>query len=138
MKNCLNCNTEFRPKREHAKFCSDKCRVAYNRNHPAGSVTKTQLQVLYNAFLEAIGKIQYSDQKIAYDSPKKPAIQDEPLKIVQPKPALPRVAIEAIKRKYVEDRRECTCDEEFIAWFEKLESDERLNQRDKNEVKNTI
>jgi hypothetical protein len=35
---CLNCDTEFTPKNKSAKFCSDKCRVQYNRNNI--SVTK--------------------------------------------------------------------------------------------------
>ena len=29
---CLNCNDPFEPKRSDAKYCSDKCRIAYNRN----------------------------------------------------------------------------------------------------------
>jgi predicted GIY-YIG superfamily endonuclease len=31
MKSCLYCNTEFEPKKPKAKFCSDKCRVYFNR-----------------------------------------------------------------------------------------------------------
>ncbi|HDP55266.1 MAG TPA: hypothetical protein ENN24_06265 [Bacteroidetes bacterium] len=29
---CLYCGNHFEPKRSDAKFCSDRCRVAYNRN----------------------------------------------------------------------------------------------------------
>jgi hypothetical protein len=28
---CCNCGIEFIPKRKTARFCSDKCRVSYNR-----------------------------------------------------------------------------------------------------------
>jgi len=28
---CLYCGNFFKPKRQNAKFCSDKCRVSYNR-----------------------------------------------------------------------------------------------------------
>lgn len=79
MKQCLNCHKEFEYKRESAKFCSDKCRATYNRAHPKQLVTPIQMQVLYNAFLEAVGKIQYSAPKEVYDAPKKHNINDEPL-----------------------------------------------------------
>lgn len=57
MKQCLNCQTEFQYKRGAAKFCSNKCRAAYNRAHPKQSVTPIQMQVLYNSVLEAINQI---------------------------------------------------------------------------------
>lgn len=79
MKECLNCKSEFKEQRSTAKFCSNKCRAAHNRQKPENKVTKMQLQVLYNAFLDAVGKIQYSAPKEIYDAPKKPNIQDEPL-----------------------------------------------------------
>ena len=31
MRNCEQCGAEFRPRREHARFCSARCRVAWNR-----------------------------------------------------------------------------------------------------------
>lgn len=33
MKACLNCEKEYQHKRESSKFCSDKCRVMYNRKN---------------------------------------------------------------------------------------------------------
>jgi hypothetical protein len=30
---CARCGTEFEPKREHARFCSARCRVAWNREN---------------------------------------------------------------------------------------------------------
>jgi hypothetical protein len=57
MKACLNCQKEYENKREASKFCSDKCRVAYNRKHPKNSISKVQMQVLYNQVLELIGSI---------------------------------------------------------------------------------
>lgn len=32
---CIYCDEPFQPKRSDAKFCSAKCRVAYNRNKKA-------------------------------------------------------------------------------------------------------
>jgi hypothetical protein len=63
MKQCLNCKKEFEYKRDSAKFCSDKCRAAYNRTHPQQMVSKVQLQVLYNEMLELIKKAQLSPQQ---------------------------------------------------------------------------
>jgi hypothetical protein len=135
MKQCLNCQNDFEYKREAAKFCSDKCRAAYNRAHPEKQVTKLQMQSLYNAVLEAVEKIQYAAPQKEYDSPRlPPTMQDEPLKFAKP---VPKVAADAIMRKYVEDRRDCTCEEEFRTWFERLDADERLTSRQKELVKNT-
>lgn len=58
MKKCLQCEREFEPKRPHGKFCSDKCRVAYNRAHPSNAVTKRQIQALYNEMLELAKQMQ--------------------------------------------------------------------------------
>lgn len=138
MKECLWCKKEYEPKKDTSKFCSTSCRVMYNRKYgKKNQVTAIQVQVLYNAFLEAIGKIQYVAHKETYDSPKKAYMQDEPMDLVEPRKQLPKVAIEAIKRKYVEDRRECSCDEEYLGWVKRLEIDQRLSNRDKQEIKNT-
>jgi len=61
MKECMNCKNEFEAKRPHAKFCSDKCRVAYNRAHPQQAVTKLQMQLLYNEMLDLARKMQGTD-----------------------------------------------------------------------------
>lgn len=34
MNNCLNCGKEYAPKRVTSKYCSDACKVAFNRNKP--------------------------------------------------------------------------------------------------------
>jgi hypothetical protein len=31
MNKCINCNKEYEAKRTSSKFCSDRCRIAYNR-----------------------------------------------------------------------------------------------------------
>lgn len=33
LRNCERCGTPFEPRREHARFCSARCRVAWNREH---------------------------------------------------------------------------------------------------------
>jgi len=57
MKECLHCKKQYEPKRAHSKFCSTSCRVMYNRNHPKETVSKFQMQVLYNNILAAVDSI---------------------------------------------------------------------------------
>jgi hypothetical protein len=33
VRNCAQCGAAFQPRREHARFCSARCRVAWNREH---------------------------------------------------------------------------------------------------------
>lgn len=135
MRQCLNCKKDFEYKREAAKFCSNKCRAAYNRAHPQEGVTKLQMQSLYNAILEAVDKIQYAGSKNAYDGAKTHYTkQDEPLTFTTP---VPKISVDAIMRKYVEDRRDCSCQEEYISWLDRLNADERLSSKQKELVKNT-
>jgi hypothetical protein len=69
MKICLNCQKEYQNKREASKYCSDKCRVAYNRKHPQNSVSKTQVQVLYNEMLEMVAIMKESGLEIRVINP---------------------------------------------------------------------
>lgn len=86
---CLNCSKEFHPKKETRKYCSDSCRVMYNRKHgKKNPITKGQLQVVYNAILELLadgGKDLPKD----YLNPKKVAVLKpdgniEPLNLSKP------------------------------------------------------
>jgi len=38
---CEQCGTLFAPRREHARFCSPRCRVAWNRHHASDTTTET-------------------------------------------------------------------------------------------------
>jgi hypothetical protein len=84
MKECLQCKKEFEPKRPHGKFCSDKCRVQYNRLNPLQAVSKFQMQALYNEIKAAISQIQYQKPPEVYDGAKTHYTQqDEPLQFDQ-------------------------------------------------------
>jgi len=39
---CERCGKEFEPKREHARFCSARCRVAWNRENWSGAAREPQ------------------------------------------------------------------------------------------------
>jgi hypothetical protein len=59
MKECLQCKKQYEGQRPTSKFCSTKCRVAYSRkNGNKKSVSATQVQVLYNATLDLLEKIE--------------------------------------------------------------------------------
>lgn len=77
MKECLECKKLYQFKREASKFCSDKCRVKWNRHHPkeTDTVSKMELKVLYNAVLEMVGKLNVAPKSISM------ARNDENLKI---------------------------------------------------------
>lgn len=59
MKLCAYCQKEYANKRDTSRFCSDKCRVAYNRKNPkkGDAITPVQMQVLYNSIMGAIRAI---------------------------------------------------------------------------------
>jgi len=38
---CEQCGTSFAPRREHARFCSARCRVAWNRRHASDPTAET-------------------------------------------------------------------------------------------------
>jgi len=40
-RNCAHCGTSFAPRREHARFCSARCRVAWNRRNASDSPAET-------------------------------------------------------------------------------------------------
>lgn len=156
--NCFNCGSAFEAKRSSAKFCSDNCRVKWNnrpeqeRENPLDRVKQLQgelesarseiklLQDVNKRMSREIERMQAQKElrpPSAYLDPSGvPPIQQGPPPISLPKP-LPKVAVDAIMHKYVEDRHEITCREEFKVWLNRLEEDERLSSRQKELVKQT-
>ena len=41
VRTCEQCGTSFTPRREHARFCSPRCRVAWNRRHASDPTAET-------------------------------------------------------------------------------------------------
>jgi len=39
LRSCAQCGGSFRPRREHARFCSAACRISWNRQHTRGQLT---------------------------------------------------------------------------------------------------
>jgi len=129
MKTCLNCKKEYQHKREASKFCSDKCRVAYNRKHPRQAVSTVQMQVLYNAVLELLGNAG----KIQQTAPIAPKTTYQ----AAASRATSQISTQDLMRKYVEERRDFTCEEEYREWLRRLQDDNRLTNKQKELIINT-
>jgi len=55
---CEQCGTSFTPRREHARFCSVRCRVAWNRRHASDPTAETgALDWSLTAMRESTGRL---------------------------------------------------------------------------------
>lgn len=60
MKQCLFCSKEFEPQRTTAKYCSDNCRVKWNKKNKTEKSqkdTSLQMQVILNTVTKIFDKI---------------------------------------------------------------------------------
>src|SRR5438128_8555342 len=56
---CEQCGTSFAPRREHARFCSPRCRVAWNRHNASAPPAETgALDWSITAMQETTGRLQ--------------------------------------------------------------------------------
>jgi hypothetical protein len=56
---CEHCGSTFTPRREHARFCSARCRVAWNREHaPDPAAEATALDWSLTAMRDATGRLR--------------------------------------------------------------------------------
>lgn len=69
-RNCEQCGTLFAPRREHARFCSARCRVAWNGGQTAGPTTEmSALRWSITAMCdttERLNSVSASDQRRAF------------------------------------------------------------------------
>ena len=57
-RDCAHCGTSFAPRREHARFCSARCRVAWNRHNASEPPAETgALGWSITAMWETIGRL---------------------------------------------------------------------------------
>jgi hypothetical protein len=55
---CEQCGTEFTPRREHARFCSTRCRLAWNRSDARqATVSAAALDWAVNAMIEVTSRL---------------------------------------------------------------------------------
>src|ERR1700733_5482807 len=62
---CEQCGTEFTPRREHARFCSAGCRMAWNRGDPRqATVSFAALDWSVNAMTEVTSRLADNGHKL--------------------------------------------------------------------------
>jgi hypothetical protein len=57
VRECVKCGTSFSPGREHARFCSAQCRVAWNREHAGVGAPSVAIGWSVSAMDEAVGRL---------------------------------------------------------------------------------
>lgn len=131
-KTCLHCQEGFEAHKETAKFCSASCRVMYNRKKPKGkdAVTPVQMQVLYNAVLDMVGKMGQPEFKgiTAAQNGSPAAISHTTQQRLKPPKTM---------AQYFEGKRDCTCDEDFQEWLAEVDADPYLGAKQKQILKTT-
>ena len=75
IRGCEQCGTPFVPRREHARFCSVRCRVAWNREH-VGDL-KAEASALHWAITAMSDTTDRLSQVRAWDRPRAFALVDE-------------------------------------------------------------
>src|ERR1700733_7789178 len=58
IRECAQCGLPFTPRREHARFCSARCRMAWNREHAGvASTPAVAIDWSVTAMAEAAGRL---------------------------------------------------------------------------------
>jgi hypothetical protein len=134
MKECLNCQKDISKRRGTAKYCSDNCRVAWNRKNEKsqkGVTPKIDAQEVLGqmkAFLDSIAANSSHNNLEGFKSP-----ENAPNEIEKPK----RIAIKRSPAAWVELKRDCADADEYEKWLEDLDNDPYLNSKEKLLIKNT-
>ena len=92
------------------------------------------MQAMFNSIMEAVNLLNAKNGQpealgaVIYTKPEQPAYVPQKQQAISP---------EALMHKYVEERRECQSQEEFVDWCNRIDNDNRLSTRQKQLVKNT-
>jgi hypothetical protein len=121
MKECLFCKKDFNPKKVHAKFCSDKCRVYYNRISPKkdlGLDWKKKIDLIFNKLIvcpEPEVKIEpINDLFNEFDIRSRQKIKDVSF--------------------FLKSGKELEFEYEFIEWKKEVENCKDLSERDRKQL----
>ncbi|HEX3962081.1 MAG TPA: hypothetical protein VHZ03_36545 [Trebonia sp.] len=61
LRECAQCGTPFSPRREHARFCSARCRMAWNREHNGvAAAPAVAIDWSVTAMTEAAGRLAFA------------------------------------------------------------------------------
>jgi hypothetical protein len=133
MKECLQCQKHFEAKRDSAKYCSDKCRVQWNRLNPkpGNTVSKIQIQALYNLMMDKLGTVGSIQPQISPFIGK--ALVDEPLSF----DTLKEAAIRKVSRYdfYIDKINAVSELSQFQPLVKEIENDKDLTPQQINKLK---
>jgi hypothetical protein len=145
MKECLKCKADISERHEKAKFCSNSCRVMWNRKNK-GIVKSVQISVLHNEAMEALAEMKKIQSQISFDllmfgqarkdgKPLVEGITPDTKFSVEP---VKRMALKRTPAHWVELRRDCQTADDYAKWLEDLEADTFLTIREKAQIKQTV
>lgn len=137
MRECLKCKADISARHEKAKFCSDSCRVMWNRNpknkKEKGLTELQQMRVMYNALMEKIEQLSFPpiyapvvEQKTTFNG------------FIPSEEEKPRLSLKRTPAHWVELRRDCQTADDYAKWLEDLENDTFLTAREKSQIKQTV
>ncbi len=63
MHECLNCGNDFNPKNPKGKYCSDRCKVAYNRKKNASKIYQPGVKTVEDSEIFPLLKSKMDEQK---------------------------------------------------------------------------
>jgi len=129
MKECLECRTEFEPKRDFGKFCSDKCRVKWHRKNPnkGNTLDKVQVQVLYNTMLDLLSSFKYPPSNEKFKESVNPVFKYPITKNYFGQES--KITIRRTFENYQQLRKECENEEDWLMLKEEiLNSDLSIKQ----------
>ncbi len=140
MAKCLYCESEYKAKKSTSRYCSDSCRVMYNRKNkktkPTEGVTKAQMQVLYNQMLELAANL---NDKVTIQRVN-PMTEKEAVAMHNHMHPNQHTSLFEIKGKsfdqYEQEKLECELPEQWASLSKQISNDPHLNQKQKNYLLN--
>jgi hypothetical protein len=135
-KQCEQCEKEFEYSRDAARFCSGKCRVKWNRNHPKKEVTKIEMEVLYNQMLDLVSEMKNNlaavQPNINYVISEIAVPNNEHIMSV----GKPQIKIKRSFENYQQLRIDCENEEDWVELKEEILNCEHLTQKQKTLLTN--
>lgn len=124
---CLNCKKEITAERESKKYCSDKCRVMWNRKKPKGvSSDKISILALCNQLMGMLATVKFIPlQDSASD------LAERPFTTLSKK-----IKIRRSVQSWLDWKRDIQDEEEYDKFKEEINDADYLTQKEKKYIFN--
>lgn len=157
---CINCNKDYEATKPTRRYCSDSCRVMWNRKNGKKDVSeKVAMKVLINQLIEKLDKVSFTSDSfpptVRYVDPiprevqvavynkehpdQHTSIREEPLSFAKMEAELTGqeyISPQEVMAGYWEEKRELD-EDNYPKWIKRLENDQRLSSKQKHLVKTT-